>query len=95
MGAPTNIPRAKDKSVELKVEVAGNDIVIWAVNKHGDDRGVKVTTVYVGDHMLTADNHQQFMEMIGREISVAIQWGRDAGYRHAQHDMQAALGLLG
>ncbi|WP_454627817.1 hypothetical protein [Bradyrhizobium cenepequi] len=88
----TNVPRKADRGVEMRVEVAGNDIVLWNVNK-SDDRGSKMETIYVGSHMLMADNQTQLLEMLGREMLHLIVAARDAGYKQAQQDIKQALGL--
>lgn len=92
MYALTNVPRACDKGSEIKVEVQGNDIILWHVHK-SDDRGSKMATIFVGDHMLVADNHRDLLELIGRELASAVTRGRDAGYSHAKREIREALGI--
>jgi hypothetical protein len=88
MYSVTNIPTEKSRH-QIKALVEGDAILIRAVEQPGT-YGIGMTTMHVGDHMLAKP--EALRKMIGEAITVAIRFGRDAGYAHAQADMRRVIG---
>ena len=87
----TNIP-PKSSKLEIRPVVDGQNILIVCAERNaapGDH--LVMTSTYVGDHMM--EKPELLREMYGHDLAAVIRFARDIGYRQAQADMRAALGL--
>lgn len=90
-----NVPNASETNINLEVDVQHMTVFIKAVDKNRltDYNSSVVCRIFVGDHMFQEENREDMRKMIGREIASAIIQARDIGYRQAQWDIRAALGI--
>lgn len=95
MYSVVNIPHAGNKHAELTALVENNHAKVKVVNltKSPPYNSCDVCGLYIGDHMFEPNNRDDLRMMVGRAIVTALEKGRDAGYRQAQQDIQAALGV--
>jgi hypothetical protein len=86
----TNVP-TEASLCRIEASVNGETIEIRCVEKRGDRPGIGMSSLYVGDHMLSKP--EALRQMIGDAICLAIRAGRDAGYHQAKAEIRAALGI--
>lgn len=95
MYSVVNIPRAGNKRAELTAFVENEHAKVKVVDPKVEPpyNTCGVCDLFIGDHMFEPDMRDRLRMMVGQALVTAIEKGRDAGYRQAQLDIQAALGV--
>jgi len=90
-----NIPHASNKRAELVAFAENDHAKVKVVDPKGEPpyNMNLVCDLFIGDHMFAADKRDYLRMMVARDLVLAIEKGRDAGYSMAQSDIRSALGI--
>jgi len=91
-----NVPHAKNDRAQLTASVDGQTVHIRVVDPKGEPpyNSCGVGDMFIGDHMFEPDKRDALRMMVGEALIRAIDAARAVGYRQAQTDIRAALGIL-
>lgn len=91
----TNIPHAANKRAQLTPSAAQDHAKVCVIDPKAPPmyNSCGVCDLYIGPHMFKPENHDHLRLMVAGALVSAIEAGRAAGYKQAQADMRAALGV--
>lgn len=91
-----NVPHASNKRAQLTPSVEKETAYVKVIDPMTAPpfNASGVCDMFIGDHMFEPNMRNDLRMMVARALVTAIEQARDVGYRQAQADIRAAIGII-